>query len=159
MSKDCCNFQIEIPCKDCPMAPVCIINPSLKNIMQIQKDTKTISILDGDDSIKKYEVPIPTTNEVTINLYITCKYRSCRPKGNTYYNFGCSISCLDCAFFKNCRYGPCYLALPKLKNALNFYFNSHRCERGARVGDADTPLSYFLSVHCNCKGGLTHDST
>ena len=88
MSKDFCNFQIEIPCNDCPMAPVCTKNPSLRKVMQNRKNTKSISILNGDDSIKMYSVPIPTTNEVTINFYIMCKYRSNQPKENTYYNFG-----------------------------------------------------------------------
>ena len=159
MSKDFCNFQIEIPCKDCPMAPVCTINPSLKNVMKIRRNTKGISILDGDDSIKTYNVPIPTTNEVTINFYIMCKYRSCQPKKDTYYNFGCSIPCLDCTFSKHCKYGPCYLALPDLKNALNFYFKRYGCGGVTDVGDADTILSYFLSIHCNHKGRLDHGWT
>ena len=157
MSTDLCNFQIEIPCNDCPMAPVCTINSSLKNVMQKQKNMKSIFILDGDDSTKMYNVPIPAINEVTINLYIACKYRSRQPKENTYYNFGCSIPCLDCEFSKSCRYGSRYLALPDLKNALNFYFKDHRNDGATNVGDVDTPLSYFLSVHCNCKGGLDHD--
>lgn len=159
MSKKLNTFQIDIPCNDCPMAPVCTISPSLKRAMHNQKYTKDIKILDGDDSIKMYNVPIPTTNEVTINFYIMCKYRSSQPKEDTHYNFGCSIPCLDCAFSKNCRYGPCYLALPDLKNALNFCFKRYGCSGATNVGDADTPLSYVLSIHCNCKGGLDHDST
>lgn len=159
MSKDFCNFQIEIPCKDCPMTSVCSVSPSLKRAMHNQKYTKDIKILDGDDSIKMYNVPIPSSNKVDINLYIMCKYRSNNSEESADYNFRYSIPCLDCTFSKHCKYGPCYLALPDLKNAFNFRFNNYEfIDISTNIGGFDN-LSYFLSVRCDCKGGLNHDST
>lgn len=162
MSKKLDTFQIDIPCKDCPMMPVCSTYPILDKVMQTRKCVNQINILDGGDSTKTHRVPISNSNNIIINLYLMCSYKSSENSihtlGNENHNFSCSIPCVDCTFSKNCKYGPSYLSLPDLKDAYDFHFKNYGCDKCVHIFNIDS-LSYFLSVHCNCKGGLTHDST
>ena len=157
MSKDCFNFQIDIPCKDCPMSPVCTNNVFLSNAIQFKKDLKSIDIRDKWNQKKTYPVPIPKSNSDTlsVNFYIMCKYRTENPKERIDGNFRSSIPCSNCVFSKNCKYGPYYINVPSATDVENLCFR-HDYHSDPSIPDNDS-LSYFLSVHCNCKGGLDHD--
>lgn len=157
MSKKLDTFQIEIPCNACPMAPVCTKNGYLKKIVQDRKFIKGIEFQEAKKSEKECYIPIPESNSVAIYLYIMCRYRTENPKERTYSNFSCSVPCTDCIFSKDCKYGTDYNLLLQKMRVYSLYFKVlPYLGPDIYIPDNDN-LSYFLSVHCNCKGGLTHD--